>query len=301
MLSANFVNIVEPVYNTVFDGIYKDHPAEWSKVFKTMQGMKRRRHEEDVLYGFGAAIETGEGSNINYDEGGESYLATYTYKKYGLAFKISEELAEDGEHISVGTKYSRHLAISMNHTKELVHANILNRSETAGYEGGDGDTLLSTSHPLPGGGTYSNRLTTAANLSETSLEQLLIDISNAVNDRGLPVQLTGEYLVVPPALAFTAERLLKSQGRVGTADNDLNAIKSMGLVSKGWCKITRLTSSTRWFVTTDAPEGLKHLPRGGVKRGMEGDFETGNMRYKATERYAAGWTDARGIYGSAGV
>lgn len=300
MNSAQFKSVVEPILNKVFDGVYTELPKEWDGVFRTDTGIKRRFHEEAVLFGFGAAQEIPEGDPMVYDEGGENYVARYTYKVYGLAFAITEILAEDGDHISVGTKYSRHLAISMNQAEEIVGAQILNRATSASYTGGDGVALASASHPLPAGGTYSN-LETAANLSEAAIEQALIDISLAVDDRNKPIQLEGEKLVIHPSNVFNAERILKSVLRPGTPDNDLNAIRATGMLPKGWQKVTRLTNTKQWHILTNAPEGLKYLPRRSLKREMLGDFETGNMRYKATKRFAFGWTDPRGAWTNVGV
>jgi hypothetical protein len=207
---------------------------------------------------------------------------------------------EDGDHIRIGQTYAKHLAQSLIETKETLGANILNRSFTAGYNGGDGVTLVATNHPIAQG-TFSNQLTTPANLSQTSLEQILIQIRNAVDNNGKRIRLNPEKLVVSPSNVFQAEVLLKSVLRTGTADNDINPVKSMGLLAGGQANLSRLTSTTAWWVKTDAPEGLKLMMRRGLEKSMEGDFETDSTRFKSTERYAFGWTDPRTVFGTPGV
>jgi hypothetical protein len=224
----------------------------------------------------------------------------YLYKVYGLAFALTKVLVEDGDHIRVGQTYAKHLAQSLIETKETLCANILNRAFNSSYLGGDGVCLVSASHPLVSG-TWSNQLTTAAALSQTSLEQMLIQIRNAVDNNGKRIRLTPKKIVTGPSNVFQAEVLLKSVLRSGSADNDINPVKSMGLLSEGQANISRITSTTMWGIQTDASEGLKLLMRRTLDKSMEGDFETDSMRYKATERYGVGWTDPRGFYGTAGV
>ena len=292
---------MEPILNEEFNGIYEQRVDEYAQVFKTFQGIPRNYHEEPVLYGFGAAPELPDGMPVTYQSGGVLFIQRYVYKVYGLAFALTKVLVEDGDHIRIGQTYARHLAQSLIETKETLGANILNRSFTAGYNGGDGVPLVDTSHPLASGGTFSNKLNVAAVLSQTSLEQLLIQIRNAVDNNGKRIRLTPTKLVVSPSNVFQAEVLLKSVLRTGTADNDINPVKSMGLLSGGQANLSRLTSTTAWWVETDAPEGLKLAMRRGLEKSMEGDFETDSMRYKATERYAFGWTDPRGVFGTPGV
>jgi hypothetical protein len=232
--------------------------------------------------------------------GGVLFLQRYLYKVYGLAFSLTKVLVEDGDHIRIGQTYAKHLAQSLIETKETLGANILNRAFNAAYPGGDGVALVSASHPIVNG-TFSNQLTTPAALSQTSLEQLLIQIRNAVDNNGKRIRLMPKKIVTGPSNVFQAEVLLKSVLRTGTADNDINPVKSMGLLSDGQANLSRITSTTAWWVQTDAPEGLKLLMRRGLEKSMEGDFETDSMRYKATERYVFGWTDPRGVYGTAGV
>lgn len=300
MRSTDFRSIVEPILNEAFDGVYDQRADEWKQVFVQQQGIPRNYHEEPVLYGFGAAPELPDGTAVTYQAGGVLFLQRYVYKVYGLAFALTKVLVEDGDHIRIGQTYAKHLAQSLIETKETLCANILNRAFTAGYNGGDGVTLVNANHPIAAG-TFSNQLTTPANLSQTSLEQMLIQIRNAVDNNGKRIRLNPEKLVVSPSNVFQAEVLLKSVLRTGTADNDINPVKSMGLLAGGQANLSRLTSTTAWWVKTDAPEGLKLMMRRGLEKSMEGDFETDSTRFKSTERYAVGWTDPRTVYGTAGV
>ena len=300
MNSTQFRSIVEPIISEEFDGIYEQRADEYKQVFKESNGTPRNYHEEPVLYGFGAAPELPDGTPVTYQSGGVLFIQRYLYKVYGLAFALTKVLVEDGDHIKIGQTYARHLAQSLIETKETLGANILNRAFNGAFPGGDGVALVSPSHPIVNG-TFSNQLTTAANLSQTSLEQLLIQIRNAVDNNGKRIRLQPKKLVVSPSNVFQAEVLLKSVLRTGTADNDINPVNSMGLLSGGQANLSRLTSTTAWWVQTDAPEGLKLLMRRKLEKSMEGDFETDSMRYKATERYAFGWTDPRTVYGTPGV
>ena len=300
MRSTDFRSIVEPILNEAFDGIYDQRADEWKQVFVQQQGIPRNYHEEPVLYGFGAAPELPDGTAVTYDAGGVLFLQRYVYKVYGLAFALTKVLVEDGDHIRIGQTYAKHLAQSLIETKETLCANVLNRAFTPGFNGGDGVTLVNTAHPIAQG-TFSNQLTTPANLSQTSLEQILIQIRNAVDNNGKRIRLNPEKLVVSPSNVFQAEVLLKSVLRTGTADNDINPVKSMGLLAGGQANLSRLTSTTAWWVKTDAPEGLKLMMRRGLEKSMEGDFETDSTRFKSTERYAFGWTDPRTVYGTPGV
>lgn len=300
MRSTDFRSVVEPILNEVFDGVYDQRADEWKQVFKEQKGIPRNYHEEPVLYGFGAAPELPDGMAVSYQSGGVLFLQRYLYKVYGLAFSLTKVLVEDGDHIRIGQTYAKHLAQSLIETKETLAANILNRAFNGSYVGGDGVSLVATNHPIVSG-TFSNQLTTAAALSQTSLEQLLIQIRNAVDNNGKRIRLNPKQIVTGPSNVFQAEVLLKSVLRAGTADNDINPVKSLGLLGDGQANLSRITSTTSWFVQTDAPEGLKLLMRRPLEKSMEGDFETDSMRYKATERYTLGWTDPRGIFGTAGV
>lgn len=300
MRSSDFRNIVEPILNESFDGVYEQRKDEWKQFMTEQSGTPRSYHEEVMLYGMGAAPELPDGQAVTYQSGGQLYVARYNYKVYGLAYALTKVLVEDGDHIRIGTTFSKHLAQSMIETKETLMANHLNRAFNASYLGGDGVELCSGAHPVIGG-TQSNELAVAAALSQTSLEQMLIQIRKAADSNGKKIRLVPKKLIISPDNTFQAEVLLKSVLRSGTANNDINAIKSMGMLSGETAVVSRLTSSTAWFVQTDAPEGLKLLMRRRLEKSMEGDFETDSVRYKATERYGSGWTDWRQIYGTAGV
>ena len=300
MRSTDFRSIVEPILNECFDGVYDQRADEWSRVFREEDGIPRNYHEEPVLYGFGAAPQLPDGTPVTYQQGGVLFLKRYVYKVYGLAFALTKVLVEDGDHIRIGQVYARHLAQSLVETKELLSANVLNTAFNSAYAGGDGVSLINTAHPIVNG-TFSNQLATSANLSQTSLEQMLIQIRQAVDNNGKKIRLVPRQLIVAPGNIFQAEVLLKSVLRTGNANNDINPVKSIGLLDEGAAVISRLTSSTAWWVQTDAPEGMKLLMRRRLEKTMEGDFETDSMRYKATERYIPGWTDPRAMYGTAGV
>jgi hypothetical protein len=300
MRSTDFRSIVEPILNECFDGVYDQRADEWSRVFREEDGIPRNYHEEPVLYGFGAAPQLPDGTPVTYQQGGVLFLQRYVYKVYGLAFALTKVLVEDGDHIRIGQVYAKHLAQSLVETKELLSANVLNTAFNSSYVGGDGVSLINTAHPIVNG-TFSNQLSTAAVLSQTSLEQMLIQIRQAVDNNGKKIRLVPRQLVVAPGNIFQAEVLLKSVLRTGSANNDINPVKSIGLLDEGAAVLSRLTSSTAWWVQTDAPEGMKLLMRRRLEKTMEGDFETDSMRYKATERYTVGWTDPRAMYGTAGI
>lgn len=297
MRTQDFRSIVEPILSEEFDGIYDLRKDEWKKIFRVEEGMKRAYHEEPVLYGMGAAPEIAEGAPVSYDQGGVLFINRVLYKVYGLAFALTKVLVEDGDHIKIGQIFSRHLANSLIETKETITANMLNRAFNGSYVGGDGKKLIATDHPIVGG-TFSNQLTTQAALSQTSLEQLLIQLSTAVDNNGKRSRLGGVRIIVPPALRYVAEVLLKSSLKTGTNNNDINVLK--GELSDT-AVVTRLTSSTAWFVQTDAQEGLKMLTRRALEKSMEGDFDSDNVRYKATERYGVTWIDPRCLWGTPGL
>ena len=300
MRSTDFRSIVEPILNEAFDGVYDQRADEWSTVFREQSGIPRNYHEEPVLYGFGAAPQLPDGTPVTYQQGGVLFLKRYLYKVYGLAFALTKVLVEDGDHIRIGQVYARHLAQSLVETKELLAANVLNTAFNNNYPGGDGVSLINTAHPIVNG-TFSNQLATAAVLSQTSLEQMLIQIRQAVDNNGKKIRLVPRQLIVAPGNIFQAEVLLKSVLRTGNANNDINPVKSIGLLDEGAAVLSRLTSNTAWWVQTDAPEGFKLLMRRRLEKTMEGDFETDTMRYKATERYDIGFTDPRCAYGTPGV
>ena len=300
MRSTDFRSIVEPILNEAFDGVYDQRADEWKQVFREERGIPRNYHEEPVLFGFGAAPELPDGTAVTYQSGGVLFIKRYQYKVYGLAFALTKVLVEDGDHIRIGQTYAKHLAQSLVETKETLAANVLNRAFNGAYAGGDGKSLVATDHPIMSG-TFSNQLSTAAALSQTSLEQILIQVRNAVDNNGKRIRLNPIKLVVSPSNVFQAEVLLKSVLRTGTGNNDINPVKSMGLLDGGQANLSRLTSTTAWWVETDAPEGLKLMMRRSLEKSMEGDFETDSMRFKSTERYDLGWTDPRAVYGTPGV
>ena len=300
MRSTDFRSVVEPILNEVFDGVYEQRADEWKMVFREQKGIPRNYHEEPVLYGFGAAPELPDGMAVSYQSGGVLFLQRYLYKVYGLAFALTKVLVEDGDHISIGQTYAKHLAQSLIETKETLCANILNRAFNGAYAGGDGVQLVASNHPIASGNA-SNLLTTASNLSQTSLEQMLVQIRNAIDNNGKRIRLTPEKLVLSPSNVFQGEVLLKSVLRAGSGNNDINPIKSMGMLGGGQANLSRLTSTTAWWVQTDAKVGLQLMMRRKLEKSMEGDFETDSMRYKATERYIPGWTDWRTVYGTPGL
>lgn len=298
MRSTQFRSIVEPILNQAFDGVYDQRTDEYKKVFTEENGTPRSYHEEVVLYGMGAAPVLPDGQPVTYDEGGQLYVKRYTYDVYGLAFALTKVLVEDGDHIRMGSTMSKHLAQAMDETLETVTANHLNRAFTAGFNGGDGVSLVSASHPVIGG-VQSNVLTAAA-LSQTSLEQALIQVRQAQDSRGKRIRLTPKQLVVHPSNMLQAEVLLKSVLRTGTNNNDINPVKTTTSLSDA-VVISRLTSPTAWFMQTDARDGLKVLWRRKLEKAMEGDFETDSVRYKSTMRFGSGWTDWRAVFGNAGA
>jgi hypothetical protein len=301
MRSTDFKAVVEPILNEGFDGVYDQRKDEWKALFTEQAGLPRAYQEEYVQYGFAAAPELPDGTPVSYQAGGVLFVQRYVPKVYGLAYALTKVLVEDSDHVSQGKIYSKHLAQSLIETKETVTANVINRMINTSYKGGDGVPLISASHPIVGG-TFSNRLTTDAALSQTAVEQLLIQIRNAVDNNGKRITITPDKLVIAPSNMFQAEVILKSTLRSGTVNNDLNAVKSMGLIADTKV-ISRLTSNIMWGITTSVNKdnGLKLIMRRKLERSMEGDFETDSMRYKATERYAVGWTDPRGFFATPGL
>jgi hypothetical protein len=301
MRSTDFKAVVEPILNEGFDGVYDQRKDEWKGLFHEQAGLARAYQEEYVQYGFAAAPELPDGTPVSYQSGGVLFTQRYVPKVYGLAYALTKVLVEDSEHVSQGKIYSKHLAQSLIETKETVAANVINRMTNGSYLGGDGKALIATDHPIVGG-SFSNRLTTDAALSQTAVEQLLIQIRNAVDNSGKRINISADTLIISPSNMFQAEVILKSTLKSGSANNDVNAVKSMGLIS-GTKVISRLTSSTMWGITTSVNKdnGLKLIMRRKLERSMEGDFETDSMRYKATERYAVGWTDPRGFFATPGL
>ena len=291
---------LEPGLNALFGLEYKQYENQHSEIFDT-ESSDRAFEEEVMLSGFGEAAVKPEGSGVQYDDANETFTARYTHETIALAFSITEEAVEDNLYDSVAKRYTKALARSMAQTKQIKAANILNNGFSSGT-GGDGQYLLDTDHPTiaaPSG--LANEPSTAADLNETSLEAGLINIGNFKDERGFKIAARGMKLIIPADLQFTAERLMASNQRVGTADNDINAIKSKGMLPQGYVVNNFLTDTDAWFIKTDVPNGLKMFERAAIKTAMEGDFDTGNMRYKARERYSFGWSDWRGIYGSPGA
>jgi hypothetical protein len=297
--SGSFAKALWPGVNSWYGQAYNEHGVEYTDLFDTSSS--RKAFEEDMGTSmFGLAAVKPEGSSVSYDTAQQGYLTRYTHVTYGLGFIITREMVDDDLYDVIGKKRASGLAFSMRQTKEIVGANVYNRAFTAGYTGGDGSILLVNSHPNVAGGTYSN-VTTAATLSEASLEDLCIDIMQAENDRGHQIALTPQCLIINPELVFEADRILNSPLRVGTADNDLNALKNMGKFPQGVKVNHYLTDTNAYFIRTNCPDGMKHFERRGDDFGMDNDFDTDNAKYKATGRYSFGWTDPRGLYGNAGA
>ena len=291
---------LEPGLNALFGLEYDKYDQEHLQIFD-VESSDRAFEEEVMLTGFGNAETKPEGSGVNYDTAQEAWTARYTHNTIALAFAITEEAIEDNLYDKLAGRYTKALARSMANTKQIKGANVLNNGFSSSYTGGDGKELLATDHPTVTGGDFKNELTTAADLNETSLEQALVDLADMIDERGLKVAVQATKMIVPSELVFVAERLLQSQLRTGTADNDINAVRSSGMVPGGYVVNHYLTDSDAWFLKTDAPNGLKVFERSPLKTSMEGDFDTGNVRYKARERYSFGWSDPRGIFGSPGA
>jgi len=296
---AQLVKELEPGLNALFGLEYKNYANEHSEIFDT-ESSDRAFEEEVMLSGFGNASVKPEGQGVSFDDAQETFTARYTNETIALAFAITEEAIEDNLYDRLASRYTKALARSMANTKQVKAAAVLNNAFTAAFAGGDGVELCSTVHPTMAG-TFSNELTTPSDLNETSLEQALIDIAAFTDERGLKIAARGMKMIIPSELQFTADRLMKSEGRTGTADNDINAIKNMGMIPQGYVVNHYLTAAKKWFIKTDVPNGLKHFVRSPIKTTMEGDFDTGNVRYKARERYVFGFSDPRGIFGSNAV
>ena len=295
---GQLVKELEPGLNALFGLEYKNYANEHAEIFDT-ENSDRAFEEEVMLSGFANAPIKAEGTGVTFDNAQETFTARYTHETLALAFAITEEAIEDNLYDRLASRYTKALARSMANTKQVKAAKVLNNGFGTA-DGGDGKELLATDHPIVTG-TEQNELTTAADLNETSLEQALIDIAALTDERGLKIAAKGMKLIVPSALQFTAERLMKSTQRVGTADNDINAVVSMGMIPQGYSVNHYLTDTDAFFIKTDVPNGLKHFVRAPLKTAMEGDFTTGNVRYKARERYSFGFSDWRGIFGSPGA
>ena len=291
------VKELEPGLNALFGLEYKQYENQASEIFTT-ESSDRAFEEEVMLSGFASAPTKQEGAGVVFDQAQETFTARYNHETIALAFSITEEAIEDNLYDRLAARYTRALARSMANTKQVKAANVLNQAQVATVTGGDGVSLINASHPLATGGVLSNVLATAADLNETSLEQSLIDISSFVDERGLKIASQGMKMIIPKELQFTAERLMKSPQRVGTADNDINAIASMGMVPQGYRVNNFLSDPDAFFIMTDVPNGMKMFVRSPIKTAMEGDFDTGNVRFKARERYSFGFSDPRCIFGN---
>ena len=300
---AQLAKELEPGLNSLFGLSYDEYNNEYEEIF-SIEDSNRAFEEEVLITGFGSAPTKTEGQGVSFDNASESYSARYTHDTVALAFALTEEAVEDNLYDSLGKRYVKALAKSMANTKEVKGADILNNAFSSSFTGGDGVSLINTAHPLSGGGTAANRATSMADLNETSLEDALIDIGSFTDDRGLTISVQASKMIVPSELVFVADRILNSQLRVGTSDNDLNAIKNTGVLSGGYSVNHYLTDPDAFFIltsVTDQGDGLKMFQRSGMETSMEPDFSTGNIRYKARERYSFGFSDWRGIYGSQGA
>ena len=296
---GQLVKELEPGLNALFGLEYKRYENQHAEIFDT-ETSDRAFEEEVMLSGFANAQVKPEGSGVTFDNAQETFTARYTHETIALAFAITEEAIEDNLYDRLASRYTKALARSMANTKQVKAANVLNNAFSTDFTGGDGKPLLATDHPTIAG-SFSNTLSTQADLNETSLEQSLIDINAFTDERGLKIAARGVKMIIPSELQFTAERLMKSNQRVGTADNDINAIRSMGMVTQGYVVNNFLTDPDAFFIKTDVPNGMKMFVRAAIKTAMEGDFDTGNVRYKARERYSFGFSDPRGMFGSSGA
>jgi hypothetical protein len=295
---AQLLKELLPGLNALFGLEYKNYGEEHKEIYET-ETSERSFEEETKLSGFSAAPVKSEGAAIAYDNAQEAWTARYNHETIALGFSITEEAVEDNLYDSLSKRYTKALARAMAYTKQVKAASVLNNGFSSSYVGGDGVALFSANHPLVSGGTNSNRLT-ASDLNETSLEAAVIQIAGWTDERGLLIAAKPGKLIVPPALMFTAKRLLDTELRVATADNDINALKAMGSIPGGYTVNHFLTDTNAWFLTTDVPNGMKHFVRTPLQNSMDGDFDTGNVRYKSRERYSFGWSDPLGMFGSPG-
>ena len=296
---AQLLKELLPGLNALFCLEYARYGEEHKEIYET-ETSERSFEEETKLSGFSAAPVKNEGSAIAYDNAQEAWTARYNHETIALGFSLTEEAIEDNLYDSLSARYTKGLARAMAYTKQVKAAAVLNNGFSAAYTGGDGVSLFSTAHPLVNGGTNSNRPSTAADLNETSLENAVIQIAAWTDERGLLIAAKPKKLIVPPSLQFVATRLLETSLRVGTTDNDVNAIKNNGSIPEGYTQNHFLTDTNGWYLTTDVPNGMKHFVRTPLANSMDGDFDTGNVRYKSRERYSFGWSDPLGMYGSPG-
>ena len=297
---AQLLKELLPGLNALFGLEYSRYGEEHKEIYET-ETSERSFEEETKLSGFSAAPVKNEGAAIAYDNAQEAFTARYNHETIALGFSITEEAVEDNLYDSLSARYTKALARAMAYTKQVKAANVLNNGFNGAYTGGDGVALFSTSHPLVDGGVNSNTPATPADLNETSLEAAVIQIAAWTDERGLLIAAKPRKLIVPPSLMFVATRLLETELRTATADNDINALRSMGAIPEGYAVNHFLTDTDAWFLTTDVPNGLKHFVRTPMQTSMDGDFDTGNVRYKARERYSFGWSDPLGMFGSPGA
>ena len=297
---AQLLKELLPGLNALFGLEYAKYGEEHKEIYET-ETSERSFEEETKLSGFSAAPVKNEGSAIAYDNGQEAWTARYNHETIAMGFSLTEEAIEDNLYDSLSARYTKALARSMAYTKQVKAAAVLNNGFSSSYTGGDGVSLFNANHPLVSGGVNSNVPSTPADLNETSLEAAVIQISLWTDERSLLIAAKPRKLVVPPALQFVATRLLETELRVGTNDNDINALKNNGSIPEGYAINHFLTDSNAWFLTTDVPNGMKHFERTPLQNSMDGDFDTGNVRYKSRERYSFGWSDPLGMYGSAGA
>jgi hypothetical protein len=296
---AQLLKELLPGLNALFGMEYARYGEEHKEIYET-ETSERSFEEETKLSGFSAAPVKNEGSAIAYDNAQEAWSTRYTHETIALGFSITEEAVEDNLYDSLSARYTKALARAMSYTKQVKAAAVLNNGFSSAYPGGDGVSLFNANHPLISGGVNSNTPGTQVDLNETSLEAAVIQIAAWTDERGLLIAAKPKKMVVPPALMFTAKRLLDTELRVATADNDINAIKQMGAIPEGYTVNHFLTDPSAWFLTTDVPNGMKHFVRTPLQNSMDGDFDTGNVRYKARERYSFGWSDPLGMWGSSG-
>ena len=297
---AQLAKELEPGLNALFGMEYNRYEGQHAEIFDT-ESSDRAFEEEVMLSGFGAAPTKQEGSGVTFDDANEAYTSRYNHETVAMAFSITEEAVEDNLYDRLSGRYTKALARSMAHTKQVKAASVLNNAFDSTVTGGDGKELCATDHPLTNGATFANEPSTAADLNETSLEDALIKIAGFVDERGLIIALRGMKLIIPRQLQFVAERILNSNLRPGTADNDANAMRNMGMLPQGYVINDYLTDTDAFFIKTDAPNGLKHFERMAMATAMDPDFDTGNMRYKARERYSFGFSDPRAVFGSPGA
>ena len=296
---AQLLKELLPGLNALFGLEYKQYGEEHKEIYET-ETSERSFEEETKLSGFSAAPVKAEGSAISYDNAQEAWTTRYNHETIAMGFAITEEAIEDNLYDSLSARYTKGLARAMAYTKQVKAAAVLNNGFSAAYVGGDGVALFSAAHPLVNGGTNSNTPSTQADLNETSLEAAVIQIAGWTDERGLLIAAKPKKLIVPPALQFVATRLLETELRVGTNNNDINALKNNGSIPEGYTQNHFLTDNNAWFLTTDVPNGMKHFVRSPLANSMDGDFDTGNVRYKARERYSFGWSDPLGMFGSSG-